>query len=92
MVRSAYLKAKVNKVPEERQDLLRRFLEDCVSLIGRMQAEAQRAQAAAQAPAPGMGSPEGMVAPTGATPAAMSEQMMAEEAAAPQGAEQAIPM
>mgnify|MGYP003112682629 FL=1 len=92
LVRSAYLKAKVNKVPEERQDLLRRFLEDCVSLIGRMQAEAQRAQAEAQAPAPGMGAPEGMAAPTGATPAAMSEQMMAEEAAAPQGAEQAIPM
>jgi len=103
LVRSAYLKAKVNKVPEERQDLLRRFLEDCVSLIGRMQAEAQKAQAEAQmqaqsqmgpqagAPGEAMG-PEGMVAPTGATPPAMSEEVMAEEAAAPQGADQAIPM
>ena len=103
LVRSAYLKAKVNKVPEERQDLLRRFLEDCVSLIGRMQAEAQKAQAEAQMQAQAqMGPPQGapgeaagtggMAAPTGATPPAMSEQMMAEEAAAPQGADQAIPM
>ena len=97
LVRSAYLKAKVNKVPEERLDLLRRFLEECVALIGRMQAEAQQMQAAAQAEqmppepqqAPG---PDEMVAPTGATPPAMSEEVMAEEAAAPQGADQAIPM
>ena len=97
-VRSAYLKAKVNKVPEERLDLLRRFIEECVALVGRMQAEAQQAQMAAEAQAQAQSQMEalpggeGMIEPTGATPPAMSEDMMAEEAAAPQGAEQAIPM
>ena len=55
-----------------------------------MEAQSQMGPQAG-APSEAMG-PEGMIAPTGATPPAMGEQMMAEEAAAPQGADQAIPM
>jgi len=51
-VQQAYLRAKINRVPEERMALLRRYIEDCMALMATM---AQAAQP--QAPAP---SPEGV--------------------------------
>ena len=104
LVRSAYLRAKVNNVPEERLDLLRRYLEECVALLGRMRAEAQQMQMAQMAQESALeGQAQGGAAlpaeglpgvppegPSGATPAGMTEGMMAEEAAAPEGAGQAM--
>tara|TARA_R110002051_G_scaffold3075_1_gene16559 strand:- start:640 stop:2466 length:1827 start_codon:yes stop_codon:yes gene_type:complete len=71
MVQSAYLKAKIDDVPEKRLDLLRRFLQDAVAMLASMQQQAM-------APMPGQPM-EQDVAQQGARPGAMPEQEMAQE-------------
>ena len=78
MMQSAYLRAKINQVPEARLDLFRRFIEDSIGMLAKM-------QAAAQPPAP---MPMGAMGPgpeapqQGAPPAAMPDEVAAAEAAA----------
>ncbi len=67
MVQSAYLKAKIDNVPEVRLDLLRRFLQDSIAMLASMQQ---------QAAAPPM---EQDVAQQGTRPNALSGQEAAQE-------------
>ena len=60
-VQSAYLRAKIDKVPEERLELLRRYMDDAIRVI-QTQQMAQQAQQQAMAP-------EGAPAPAGGAPA-----------------------
>ena len=76
MMQSAYLRAKINQVPEVRLDLFRRFIEDSIGLLARMQA-----QAAPPPPMEAMG--PGPDAPQqGAPPAGMPDEVAAAEMAA----------
>jgi hypothetical protein len=76
MMQSAYLRAKINQVPETRLDLFRRFIEDSIGLLARMQA-----QAAPPPPMEAMG--PGPDAPQqGAPPAGMPDDVAAAEMAA----------
>ena len=76
MMQSAYLRAKINSVPEERLDLFRRFIEDSIGMLAAMQA-----QAAPPAPMESMG--PGPASPQqGAPPEAMTDAVAAAEAAA----------
>tara|TARA_Y100000310_G_scaffold335321_1_gene417004 strand:+ start:1783 stop:3645 length:1863 start_codon:yes stop_codon:yes gene_type:complete len=59
-VQSAYLRAKIDKVPEERLELLRRYMDDAIRVLKNQQMEQQAAQAALApegAPAGGGGAP-----------------------------------
>jgi len=60
-VQSAYLRAKIDKVPEERLELLRRYMDDAIRVI---QTQQMAQQATQQAMAP-----EGASAPGGGAPA-----------------------
>ncbi len=76
MMQSAYLRAKINGVPEIRLDLFRRFIEDSIGMLAAMQAQAQ-----APAPMPQMG-PGPATPQQGAPPAGMTDEVAAAEAAA----------
>ena len=69
MVNSAYLHAKVNGAPEERLDLLRRFLEESATLLQSQLASPFAPEPIQQKLAQG---------PSGATPAGMPPEMAAE--------------
>ena len=59
-VQSAYLRAKIDKVPEERLELLRRYMDDAIRVIQTQQMAqqaTQQAMAPEGAPAPGGGAP-----------------------------------
>ena len=91
VMQSAYLRGKINQVPEERLDLVRRYIEDCVNLLTQMQMEAQQAQMAAQQQMqPQM--QQGMVQPSGATPAAPDDATMQAEAMMAEGDTALAPM
>ena len=100
VMQSAYLRAKINGVPEERLDLLRRYIEDCVNLLTQMQIEAQEAQMAAQQQqlqaeqvqqAPEMGADE-LPMPSGATPSGLDDQTLEAEAMMAEGDQALAPM
>jgi hypothetical protein len=97
VIQSAYLRAKINGVPEERLDLLRRYIEDCVNLLTQMQIEAQEAQMAAQQQqlqaeqGPQMGADE-LPMPSGATPAGLDDQTLEAEAMMAEGEQALAPM
>ena len=60
-VQSAYLRAKIDKVPEERLELLRRYMDDAIRVLQTQQmaqVATQQAMAPEGAPAPGGGAPE----------------------------------
>ena len=76
MMQSAYLRAKINNVPEMRLDLFRRFIEDSIGMLASMQAQAQ-----GPAPMPQMG-PGPATPQQGAPPAGMTDEVAAAEAAA----------
>jgi len=91
VMQSAYLRGKINQVPEERLDLVRRYIEDCVNLLTQMQMEAQQAQMAAQQQMqPQM--QQDMVQPSGATPAAPDDATMQAEAMMAEGDTALAPM
>ena len=94
LMQSAYLRAKINKVPEERLDLLRRYIEECINLITQMQQAAQQQAMAAMAPQQAQqAQPAAPTEPSGATPAGMTDEMIMEEAAAAaEGEQAAMPM
>ena len=71
MVQSAYLRAKINKAPEERLDLLRRFIQEAVGMLA---STMQQALPAAPAPAATQGPPPRNLGPG---------EIAAEAAAAP---------
>ena len=71
MVQAAYLRAKIKKVPEERLDLLRRFIQESVAMLSTMQMQAMP-------PAP----PPGAMAPEQPAQGAMPERLAPEEVAA----------
>ena len=75
MMQSAYLRAKINSVPETRLDLFRRFIEDSIALLARMQAQA--APPPMEAMGPGPATPQ-----QGAPPAGMTDEVAAAEMAA----------
>ena len=75
MMQSAYLRAKINSVPEARLDLFRRFIEDSIALLARMQAQA--APPPMEAMGPGPATPQ-----QGAPPAGMTDEVAAAEMAA----------
>ena len=75
MMQSAYLRAKINSVPEDRLELFRRFIEDSIGMLAAMQAGAQ--QPAMGPMGPGPATPE-----QGAPPAGMPDEVAAAEAAA----------
>tara|TARA_R110000822_G_scaffold28237_2_gene84050 strand:+ start:397 stop:2235 length:1839 start_codon:yes stop_codon:yes gene_type:complete len=75
MMQSAYLRAKINSVPEEKLDLFRRFIEDAIGMLAAMQAGAQEPPMGPMGPGPA--SPE-----QGAPPAGMPDELAAAEAAA----------
>ena len=78
MMQSAYLRAKINQVPEVRLDLFRRFIEDSIGMLAKMQAAAQQpAPMPMGAMGPGPDAPQ-----QGAPPAAMPDEVAAAEAAA----------
>ena len=78
MMQSAYLRAKINQVPEARLDLFRRFIEDSIGMLAKMQAAAQP-----QAPMPMGPMGPGPDAPQqGAPPAGMPDGVAAAEMAA----------
>ena len=82
-VQSAYLRAKIDKVPEERLELLRRYMDDAIRVIQTQQMAQQAEQqtmAPEGAPAPGGGAPapgappmEGAPPAEGDLPPALSE-------------------
>ena len=75
MMQSAYLRAKINQVPEIRLDLFRRFIEDSIGMLAAMQAGAQQPPMGPMGPGPA--TPE-----QGAPPAGMPDEVAAAEAAA----------
>ncbi len=76
MMQSAYLRAKINQVPETRLDLFRRFIEDSIGLLARMQAQAEPPPPM-EAMGPGPDAPQ-----QGAPPAGMPDDVAAAEMAA----------
>ena len=89
-VQSAYLRAKIDKVPEERLELLRRYMDDAIRVIQTQQMAQQATQQAMApmegAPAPGGGAPAPGAPPMegappeaglepGAMPPAIAEQI-----------------
>tara|TARA_R110000851_G_scaffold73242_3_gene161658 strand:+ start:397 stop:2241 length:1845 start_codon:yes stop_codon:yes gene_type:complete len=77
MMQSAYLRAKINSVPEAKLDLFRRFIEDSIGMLAKMQA------AAAPPPMPMGPMGPGPEAPQqGAPPAGMPDEVAAAEMAA----------
>jgi hypothetical protein len=59
-VQSAYLRAKIDKVPEERLELLRRYMDDAIRVLQTQQmaqVATQQAMMPEGAPAPGGGAP-----------------------------------
>ena len=88
-VQSAYLRAKIDKVPEERLELLRRYMDDAIRVIQTQQMAqqaTQQAMAPEGAPAPGGGAPAPGAPPMegappeaglepGAMPPAIAEQI-----------------
>ena len=89
-VQSAYLRAKIDKVPEERLELLRRYMDDAIRVIQTQQMAQQATQQAMApmegAPAPGGGAPAPRAPPMegappeaglepGAMPPAIAEQI-----------------
>ena len=66
-VQQAYLRAKINRVPEGRLALLRRFIQECQALHASMAAPPQAMGAAPgmPTPPPGMGEPGMMGEPLG---------------------------
>ena len=81
-------------MPEERLDLLRRYIEECINLITQMQQAAQQQAMAAMAPQQAQqAQPAAPTEPSGATPAGMTDEMIMEEAAAAaEGEQAAMPM
>ena len=75
MMQSAYLRAKINQVPEIRLDLFRRFIEDSIGMLAAMQAGAQQPPMGPMGPGPA--TPE-----QGAPPAGMTDDVAAAEMAA----------
>jgi len=75
MMQSAYLRAKINQVPELRLDLFRRFIEDSIGMLAAMQAGAQQPPMGPMGPGPA--TPE-----QGAPPAGIPDEVAAAEAAA----------
>ena len=97
MMQSAYLRAKINKVPEDRLDLLRRYMEECVNLLTQMQMAAQQAEMMQQQqqmpqgeqPMPGA---EELPIPSGATPVGPSDEEIQAEGMMPEGGQAAAPI
>ena len=90
MVQNAYTRSKVQGVPDERLDLLRRYLDGCIQMLTSMQATAQPAEPpAGAAEAEGAGGPALGSLPemTGGTPPAgmetMEEELMTEPTPTP---------
>ena len=77
MVNSAYLLAKTQGAPEERLDLLRRFLEESAALLQ------TKLQSPFAPPEIQNQMAQGPQAPSGATPAGMPPELMAEEPVTP---------
>ena len=75
MMQSAYLRAKINSVPEDRLELFRRFIEDSIGMLAAMQAGAQQ-------PAMGPMGPGPEAPQQGAPPAGMPDEVAAAEMAA----------
>ena len=89
MVQNAYTRSKVQGVPDERLDLLRRYLDGCIQMLTSMQAAAQPTTPQGGEEAEGAGGPALGSLPelTGGTPPAgmetMEEELMTEPTPTP---------
>ena len=77
MMQSAYLRAKINSVPEAKLDLFRRFIEDSIGMLAKMQAAAAPPPMPMGPMGPGPDAPQ-----QGAPPAGMPDEVAAAEMAA----------